>query len=107
MFKLLKRPKKVNHICKYNTIYTYISIFTFEFEPEIKYNFIIKQEVKCKNLYYFGFFVSIQIIIVRLQENIIIDIHISQLDSPFPPSSTQLAISYIFIQYTCNITHIN
>ena len=46
----------------------------------------MKQEVKYKKFYNFGFFVSIQIIIVRIQENIIIDIHLSQLDSPFPPA---------------------
>ena len=44
----------------------------------------MKQEVKYKKIYNFSFFVSIQIIIVRIQENIIIDIHLSQLDSPFP-----------------------
>ena len=46
----------------------------------------MKQEVKYKKIYNFGFFVSIQIIIVRIQENIIIDIHLSQLDSPFSPA---------------------
>ena len=82
-----------------NTIpYIYISIFTFELETEINYNFIIKQEVKCKKLYYFGFFVSKQIIIVRIQETIIIDIHFSQLQSPqIDTVSNQLYIQTVYM----------
>ena len=59
----------------------------------------MKQEVKYKKIYNFGFFVSIQIIIVRIQENIIIDIHLSELDSPLPQLDTVSNQLYIHTVY--------